>query len=149
LRRAAVVGAADQPELQLFAHFVATHAVEQQSAFVAHVLPTSAHMEVGAPHAAGAPPQPALQQSAADEHDAPSARHAAVHTRTPPDAAPHVPRQQSASPLHGVPFGRHGPGPKSHRLSWVSHEAQHAAPPPDVQSSPVARQLATASSAHF
>jgi hypothetical protein len=147
-RRLRIAGAARQCT-HASTHALATHAVEQQSAFVEHDAPTSLHAAIATPHVAGAPPHRAVQQSAADAHEVPSAMHGAVHERTPFEAGPQVPRQQSVSCAHGVPFARHGPGPKSQRLFCVSQAAQHAVPPPELQSSPVARQLATESSAHF
>jgi hypothetical protein len=97
----------------------------------------------------GAPPQRSLEQSAGDVQGEPSASGVAVQTGTPLAPATQVPRQQSPSCTHGVPFERHAPGPKSHRDVWSSQMAQQGLPPPEVQFSPVARQVATGSMAHL
>lgn len=87
------------------------------------------------------------QQSAADWHAPPVIVHAPTHRFTLPEPCMHAPLQQSPATLQGAPTARHAPAPRSQRLS--THGPQHDAPPPELQSSPVARQPALVSSAHF
>jgi hypothetical protein len=110
------------------------------------------------PHAATAGPQiggfptHALpeQQSEAAAHLDPSAAQAEVHKSRPVPSSAHVPLQQSTLVMHTILFGRHdGATPGSQRFVASSHRPQHGWPPPEVQFSPLARQIADDSRAHL
>ena len=85
--------------------------------------------------------KPALQET-------PSARAGEVHSSSPLPLSEHVPWQQSAAVRHTDPVGRHGPAPGSQRPLGSSHTPQHGCEPPEWQSSPEARHVATGSSTH-
>ncbi len=73
--------------------------------------------------------------------------HAPLQRFSLPAPGVHAPLQQSAGAPQSEPIARHAPAPWSQRL--FTHVAQQDAPPPELQSSAVARQPAVVSSAHF
>jgi len=88
-----------------------------------------------------------VQQSAVVWHALPSAVQVPAQRRTLSAPWVHAPAQQSEETPQGEPIARHAPAPRSQRL--FTHVAQQEGPPPELQSSPVARQPAVVSSAHF
>ncbi len=88
-----------------------------------------------------------VQQSAVVWHAVPAAPHAPEHRFKLPAACVQAPLQQSPATPHGAPTDLHAPGPRSQLL--FTQSAQQPGPPPELQSSPVARHPALVSSAHF
>jgi hypothetical protein len=119
-------------------------------AIVGGVYGGTAQVEVIAatPHTGGLPTQPSLEHSKLATHDIPSGSGGDVHSNSPPPLSAHVPWQQSAVVRHTEPVARQGPAPGSQRSAGSSQAPQQGAEPPEWQSSPEARHVATGSRTH-
>ena len=69
--------------------------------------------------------------------------------RPVPSSVHGAPRQQSVAEPHTAPIGRQGPGPGSHRPLVLSQTPQQCPGPPEWQSSPEPRHVATGSITHL
>ena len=112
--------------------------------------PEGAHAGTTEPQLGGLPTQLPLAHSKPAWQLTPSARSGDVQTRRPVPSSVHAPWQQSVSCSQTVPIARQAlPVSGSQRFTESSHAPQHGAPPPEVQSSPDGRHVATGSSAHL